>query len=136
VGNVDQSERVERLFANLRRALPEMERLRLEATKHSSRELGGLQTITAQIVRMLEALAPDLPVHHRMVSVGAMAHGTGEVRSMSDAGWIDAARSTVDAFLEAMYFLESGIHCAREAEETARAAASAELAALLRFYGA
>jgi hypothetical protein len=41
---------------------------------------------------------------------------------MNDASWIDAARPVVDAFLEATFFLASGIQCAKDAQEPAQAA--------------
>ncbi len=131
MGDVDRRARIQRLFADLRGALPEMERLLREAKQQSSREISGLQTVTEEIIKTLHALAPDLPISHRMSS--RLAHGTGEVRTMNDAGWLDAARAVIDAFLEAKFFLESGIHCAKVAEKSAQAA-PAELAVLLRFY--
>jgi hypothetical protein len=131
MGNANRHEQVQRLFANLRRALPEMERLLHEVTLQSSREICRLQAITAKVVETLHALAPELPINSRVAS--KVAVGTGAVRSLNDASWIDAARPVVDAFLEAKFFLESGIQCAKKAGDPSQAE-PAELAVLLRFY--
>ncbi len=102
---------VVRLFEKLRTALPRLERLLLETDRWSGRE-AGLAQVAEAIVAELRALAPDRPLNRRFAEV---------IDEMHEDRWAEGSqpprapeRPAVNAFLQARFFLQLAVHCAKE----------------------
>jgi hypothetical protein len=126
-GSVDDRPEVTALFANLRAALPELEKLKarcdgswgaedgLYRFYHQSFKVYGLQDMTKSIVDALAALAPDRQLNEWFLLI--VAEGTGKIFTNDDnQRWLEVTRPIVEAFLHARFFLDMICKYGRELE--------------------
>ena len=117
---MDDTPAVQALFASLKSALPELEKL-LEACSgdwgyedpiyrfdHQSFKVYALGPVTKRIVSALQALAPERQLNEwfmRIVSEGTDKSFDHE----HNARWLEVTRPIVEAFFHARYFLEMAV---------------------------
>jgi hypothetical protein len=111
------------LLANLHRRAAELDAL-LESCSdhwgfedpvyrfyHQSFKVYGLQEKTREIVRVLEELAPDRPLHRWFLEI--VDAGTGKTFDpQHNADWTAVTRPILEAFFHARYFLEMAVRYA------------------------
>ena len=111
------------LLANLRRRAAELDGL-LESCSdhwgfedpvyrfyHQSFKVYALQGKTREIVRVLEELAPERPLHRWFLEIVEL--GTGrEFEPEHNADWTGVTRPILEAFFHARYFLEMAVRYA------------------------
>lgn len=143
--DADDRPEAQQLFANLRSALPGLERLLDKASSHWASEDGvyrfyhqsfkvfGLQTTTSAIVSALQALAPARPLNEWFMQI--VRDGTGKTFEREyNKRWLEVTRPIVEAFFHARYFLEMVCKYARELDAPPAVMPSG-WAAVLHFYG-
>ena len=127
--DTDDRPEVQRLFANLRAALPDLERLLDECSGHwgyedpvyrlyhQSFEVYDLQTTTVRIVAALRALAPTVAPDGRTLNawfLRIVEDGTGKTFELEhNQRWLEVTRPIVEAFFHARYFLEMAVRYGR-----------------------
>jgi hypothetical protein len=83
---------------------------------HQSFKVFGLQSATEAIVKILQAVAPHLPLNPWILEI--VRQGTGREFSPADnANWLPATRPILEAFFHARYFLEMACKYGREPKE-------------------
>ncbi len=111
---------VQVLFANLKAALPELEKLLARCSGewgyddplyrlyHQSYKVYWLQDATREIVAALQALAPDRELDEWFTQI--VRDGTGRTFQLGDnQRWLACTRPIVEAFFHARYFLEMAV---------------------------
>lgn len=129
--SIDDRPEVQRLFDNLKAALPELEALMEHCDSrwgyedpiyrfyHQSFKVYGVQQTTESIVDALQALAPDRELNARFVQI--VDDGTGlTFESEHNARWAEVVRPIVEAFFHARFFLEVAVSYGRELEAPPR----------------
>ncbi len=133
------------LLANLKRSLPELQKL-LDACNdhwggedavyrfyHHSFKVYGLQSLTERIVAALRELAPDRPLHEWFMQI--VNEGIGkQFEPDHNARWLQVTRPIIEAFFHARYFLEMACRYGRELEAPPRLLPSG-WASILYLYG-
>ncbi len=135
---------VRSLFANLKGALPDLEKLLAECSSHwgyedpvyrlyhRSFKVYRLQETTTKIVAALQALAPRRRLNREFLAI--VAQGTGREFQMADNDrWLAVTRPMVEAFFHARFLLEMAVQYGRELE-TPPASLPSGWAALLYLY--
>ena len=132
------------LFAAIQAALPHLEQLLTKVQGHwcavdlfyrfyhQSCKVYFCNEETAEIVKELQALAPEPPLNPWFRAIVADAAD----RSFSDAvnrRWVDETRPVIEAFLHAKMFLELVVQVGREPEQPRHALPSG-WAAVLHLY--
>jgi hypothetical protein len=114
-----------RLFAEIQRALPQLEallaRVRRDAYQNEcfyrlyrpSYKLFYGQSLTADIVDALQALAPTQPLHPSFVKIVADSAGRSYTQE-ANARWLEETRPVVEALFHAKMFLELVIQAGHE----------------------
>lgn len=116
----------ERLLANLKVALPELEKLLAEVEDHwgiedgvyrfyhqSFKVYGDLQPLTLRMVAGLQALLPDRPMNDWFRQI--VAEGTGKTFEPShNEDWLRHSRPIAEACFHAHYFLRMACKYGRE----------------------
>ena len=128
--DVDERQEVQRLFANLRASLPELEKLLRDCQSHWGYEDGiyrfyhqsfkvySLQATTSAIVAALELLAPDRRLNEAFLEI---VRGTGKTFEREhNQRWLEVTRPIVEAFFHGRYFLEMAVRYGTELEEPRR----------------
>jgi hypothetical protein len=99
-----------RLLEKARAALPRLESLLVQADRLSGRE-AALGLVTQEIITELRALAPDRPLNRRFAET---------IQDIQSDDWAEGSmpsgrpvRPVVNAFLQARFFLNLAIHCAK-----------------------
>jgi hypothetical protein len=78
---------------------------------HQSFKVYALQGKTREIVRVLEELAPERPLHRWFLEI--VEQGTGrEFEPKHNADWTGVTRPILEAFFHARYFLEMAVRYA------------------------
>jgi hypothetical protein len=121
----DERPAVKKLFKNLRRNLPALEKLLQEASSHweyedpvyrfyhGSFKVFDLQSMTLKIVAKLQSLAPKRPLNDSFLSI--LKQGTGKRFRLEDnERWFERTRPIVEAFFHARFFLEMAVKYAKE----------------------
>lgn len=99
---------------------------------HQSFKVYYLQDRTLQIVRALEQLSPERPLHPSFREI--IEQGTGKVFELADnRNWTPTTRPILEAYFHARFFLDVAIRCA-DIEEPPTFLPSG-YAALLYLYG-
>ena len=111
------------LLANLRQRAAELDGLLESCTDHwgfedpvyrfyhHSFKVYALQRKTREIVRVLEELAPERPLHRWFLEI--VEEGTGrEFEPEHNADWTGVTRPILEAFFHARYFLEMAVRYA------------------------
>ena len=131
LSQVDDRPEVQSLFANLKAAIVELEKL-LEACSshwgyedgvyrfyHQSFKVYALQGSTAAIVAALQALAPGRKLNDWFLQI--VKDGTGKAFDMEhNRRWLEVTRPIVEAFFHARYFLEMAVRHGKELEAPPR----------------
>jgi hypothetical protein len=119
----------ERLLANIKSALPELERLLTQVEDHWGMEDGvyrfyhgsfkvyyRLQPLTLRMVTTFQALLPDRPLNECFRQI--VAEGTGKkFEAAHNEDWLRHTRPIVEAFFHAHYFLKMTCKYGRELDE-------------------
>ena len=113
------------LFAALKAALPELERLLTSLNEHDgvddmvyrfyhqSFKVFGIQGYTVQIVNALQALALERKLHREIVRL--LDEGTGRRFEAGDnQRWAESTRPLLEAFFHARFFLEMAVRYGKE----------------------
>ena len=123
----DGRPKADELFANLKRNLPELEKL-LEKCNghwiyedsiyrfyHQSFKVFYIQDDTLEIVKALQSLLPDAPMNGRFLKI--VEEGTGKEFKFDDnANWSTVTRPMIEAFFHARFFLEMAVKYGKELE--------------------
>src|SRR6187551_3252016 len=141
----DDTPAVQALFASLKAALPELEKLLHECSGewgyedpiyrfyHQSFKVYALGRTTTRIVSALQALAPDQQLNEWFVRI--VSEGTEKVFTPEDnRHWLEATRPIVEAFFHSRYFLEMAVRYGRQLTVAPQLLPSG-WAALLYLYG-
>jgi hypothetical protein len=134
----------EKLLANIKQRLPELEELLRRADDHWGLEDGvyrfyhqsfkvyGLQGLTGSIRTALASLLPDRPLNAWFSQI--VAEGTGKTFEAShNQDWLRHTRPIVEAFFHAHYFLRMACKYGRELQEPPQAMPSGWAALLYLF---
>ncbi len=140
----DNTPAVQALFASLKAALPELEKLLAETSGewgyedpvyrfyHQSFKVYALGHSTKRIVSALQALAPERPLNDWFVRI--VAEGTDKkFEHEHNARWLEVTRPIVEAFFHARYFLDMAVTHGRQLKAPPRMLPSG-WAALLYLY--
>lgn len=132
------------LFAAIQDALPHLEQLLAKIQGHwcavdlfyrfyhQSHKVYFCKEETAEIVKELQALAPERPLNPWFLAIVADA-ADRSFSNESNARWVEETRPVVEAFLHAKMFLELVVQAGREPELPRRALPSG-WAAVLHLY--
>lgn len=144
-GESDQQADIERLFARLKEAAPEMRKLDEECGGHwgyedpiyrfyhQSFKVYSLQDMTRRIVAALQSLAPDRTLNDWFMQI--VRDGTGRrFAPEHNRRWLEETRPIVEAFFHARYFLEMAVRYGEKGGSAPRPLPSG-WAALLELYG-
>jgi hypothetical protein len=142
--DLDDPEDAQRLFANLRGAMPKLKELLARCSGHwgyedpvyrfyhQSFKVFHLQRTTTEIVESLQALAPDRPLNAWFMEI--VRSGTGKTfQTDHNRRWTEETRPILEAFFHARYFLEMAVRYGEELEHPPRMLPSG-WAALLYLY--
>jgi hypothetical protein len=123
--SMDERPEVQSLFANLREALPSLEKLLKQCNDrwvyddlvyrfyHHSFKVYGWQETTSEIVQALQALAPGVPLNERFSKI--VKAGTGKAfRPEHNQRWDEETRPMLEAFFHARFFLEMAVRYGTE----------------------
>ena len=129
--DVDERQEVQRIFANLRASLPELEKLLRDCQSHWGYEDGiyrfyhhsfkvySLQATTSAIVAALELLAPNRKLNEVFLEI--VRDGTGKTFEREhNQRWLEVTRPIVEAFFHARYFLEMAVRYGTKLEQPPR----------------
>jgi hypothetical protein len=118
--DIDDREEVRELLANLHASLPALKTLLLESNSHWTYEDGvyrfyhqsfkvyGLQARTKEIVKALQALAPDRKLNKWFLRI--VKEGTGKkFQDDHNKRWLKETRPILEAYFHAKYFLEMAV---------------------------
>jgi hypothetical protein len=124
----DERPEVVALFARLKAALPQLERLRDQYDSewqyedrvyrfyHMSFKVYVLQVGTTSITEALQALAPDRQLNDWYRQI--VSEGTGKTFVTShNSRWLEETRPIVEAFFHARYMLEMAVKYGKELEK-------------------
>lgn len=124
---IDRRKPVQDLFCEIKRSLPDLEKLLSEVNDkwnyedyvyrfyHQSFKVYELQHWTQDIVQRLQALLPDRPLNKWFATI--VAEGTGiTFVGEHNARWLEVTRPILEAFFHARYFLEMAVKYGRELE--------------------
>ncbi len=113
------------LLTNIKQRMAELEALLVRAQSHwgyedyvyrfyhQSWKVFGVQSTTAQIVKVLRELLPDVELNRRFLSI--IEEGTGKQFSLDmNAKWAESTRALLEAFFHARFMLEMVIKYGRE----------------------
>ncbi len=141
---VDDRPAVQELFANLKHALPRLEKLfdqtnqhwvyedKIYRFYHQSFKVFWVQENTLAIVAELQQLAPARELHGWFREI--IDSGTGKTFTVADnKNWLPVTRPILEAFFHARFFLEMSVKYGRELEYPPRLLPSG-WAALLYLY--
>jgi hypothetical protein len=130
-GAVDDRQEVQQLFANLRAALPQLEKLLRDCQGHWGYEDGiyrfyhhsfkvySLQETTSAIVAGLQSLAPGRNLNESFMAI--VRDGTGKTFEREhNQRWLEVTRPIVEAFFHAQYFLEMAVRYGRQLDHPPR----------------
>jgi hypothetical protein len=134
-----------KLLAAIKDALPRLEQMWQQANSHwgyedpvyrfyhQSFKVYHLQADIAEIVKVLQDLAPHLPLNPWFMQI--VGEGTAEQFSMEvNQRWVTATRPILEAFFHARYFLEMVCKYGKELNEPPNSLPSG-WAAVLYLYG-
>jgi hypothetical protein len=135
----------ERLLANIKQHLPELDALLERARSHweyedyvyrfyhQSFKVFGVQSLTLKIVAALRALLPEATMNRRFLAI--IEEGTGRTFAIEmNARWDSETRPLLEAFFHARFMLETAIRYGRELSATPEPLPSG-WAAVLYLYG-
>lgn len=135
----------QRLLANIKQQLPDLETLLQRANSHweyedyvyrfyhHSFKVFGVQGMTSTIVAALRSLLPDAKMNEDFLAI--VTDGTGHTFSTEmNARWLPTTRPLVEAFFHARYMLEMAVKYGRELDEPPQMLPSG-WAAVLYLYG-
>jgi hypothetical protein len=121
----DNRHEVKELFSNLKKQLPNLEKLFKKCSDHweyedpiyrfyhHSFKVYGLQDTTREIVEILQALSPNLELNPKFLSI--VNEGLGKKFKPEDnARWLENTRPILEAFFHARYFLEMAVKYGNE----------------------
>lgn len=121
----DDTPAVQVLFASLKAALPELEKLLHECSGewgyedpvyrfyHQSFKVYALGHATKRIVSALQALAPEQQLNEWFMHI--VTEGTDKTFDHEhNARWLEVTRPIVEAFFHARYFLEMAVTYGRQ----------------------
>lgn len=127
----DDRPSVQELFTNLKRALPELEKLLEQMSNHwtyedaiyrfyhSSFKVFSVQSSTLAIVEDLQKLAPERELNGDFLAI--VRAGTGKSFSVADnKNWLPVTRPLLEAFFHARYFLAMAVKYGRELDRPPR----------------
>jgi hypothetical protein len=129
--DVDERQEVQRIFANLRGSLPELEKLLRDCQSHWGYEDGiyrfyhqsfkvySLQATTSAIVAALALLAPDRKLNEAFLEIVRDGPGKTFEREHNQL-WLEVTRPIVEAFFHARYFLEMAVRYGTKLERPPR----------------
>jgi hypothetical protein len=117
---VDDRNEVHALLSRMQQARPTLARLLKKCSDHwgyedpvyrfyhQSYKIYDLQQRTVEIVRVLQALAPETPLNEWFMTI--VKRGTGKTFKLAhNKRWLSATRPIVEAFFHARYFLEMAV---------------------------
>jgi hypothetical protein len=123
--DLDERSEVQTLFKNLQSHWADLETLLAQCSNHWNYEdpiyryyhhsfkVYGLQAETLQIVKALQALAPQIRLNEQFIEI--IEAGTGQVFKNSDnRHWDSVTRPILEAFFHARFFLEMAVKYGRE----------------------
>ncbi|MDI6762570.1 MAG: hypothetical protein QME83_05995 [Thermodesulfobacteriota bacterium] len=123
----DNRPEVKELFSNLKKELPNLEKLFKKCSGqggyedpiyrfyHQSFKVYWLQDNTKEIVETLQALLPNLALNPKFLSI--VNEGLGKKFKPEDnARWLEKTRPILEAFFHARYFLEMAVRYGNELE--------------------
>jgi hypothetical protein len=129
--DLDDRLEVRDLFAGLKRALPDLEKLLEQSDSHwvyedsvyrfyhQSFKVYALQDATLTIVQALQALAPERHLHESFMRI--VTDGTGRTFELEhNQRWLEVTRPILEAFFHARYFLEMAVRYGRRLEAPPR----------------
>jgi len=121
----DNRHEVKELFNNLKKQLPNLEKLFKKCSDHwgyedpiyrfyhQSFKVYWLQDTTKEIVETLQALSPNLELNPKFLSI--VNEGLGKKFKPEDnARWLENTRPILEAFFHARYFLEMAVKYGNE----------------------
>ena len=121
----DNRHEVKELFSNLKKQLPNLEKLFKKCSDHwgyedpiyrfyhHSFKVYGLQDTTREIVETLQALSPNLELNPKFLSI--VNEGLSKKFKPEDnARWLENTRPILEAFFHARYFLEMAVKYGNE----------------------
>lgn len=124
--SIDNRPEVQRLLANIKARLPDLEALLARVNDHwcyedgvyrfyhqSFKIYGQLQEPTTAIVAALQTLAPDRQLNDWFRHI--VAEGTGKTfQPDHNERWLEVTRPILEAFFHARFFLEMAVKYGRE----------------------
>jgi len=123
----DNRPEVKELFSNLKKELPNLEKLLKKCGSqegyedpiyrfyHQSFKVYWLQDTTKEIVETLQALSPNLELNPKFLSI--VNEGLGKKFKPEDnSRWLEKTRPILEAFFHARYFLEMAVRYGNELE--------------------
>ena len=124
---VDGRPETRKLFTNLKRELPELEKLLAKCNGHwvyedivyrfyhMSFKVFYVQDDTLEIVKALQSLLPETPMARWFLEI--VREGTGKEFKLEDnANWLPVTRPILEAFFHARFFLEMAVKYGKELE--------------------
>ncbi len=125
--NADERPEAKELFANLKRELPELEKLLAKCNGHwvyddmvyrfyhMSFKVFYVQDDTLEIVKALQSLLPETTMNKWFLEI--VKEGTGkEFKFEDNANWSAVTRPMIEAFFHARFFLEMAVKYGKELE--------------------
>jgi len=118
--DVDERPEVQQLFNNLVDKMPILDELLIKCGNHweyedplyrfyhQSHKVYSLQTLTMEIVAVLQSLLPDASLNDWFMQI--VQEGTGKTFSIKDnERWLQSTRPMLEAFFHARFFLEMAV---------------------------
>jgi hypothetical protein len=125
VSQIDDRPEVQRLFANLKASLPELDALLKNCSDHwgyedpvyrfyhQSFKVYGIQDTTTKIVAVLQALLPERRLNDWFMKI--VSDGTGKAfENEHNRRWLEVTRPMLEAFFQARFFLEMAVRYGKE----------------------
>jgi hypothetical protein len=129
--DVDDREEVQRVLAQLRASLPELEKLLRDCQSrwgyedgiyrfyHQSFKVYSLQETTSAIVAALQSLAPERRLNESFLAI--VRDGTGKTFEREhNRRWLEVTRPIVEAYFHAQYFLEMAVRYGKQLKHPPR----------------